>query len=58
MKRKLISIEEVENGFFMTYIITGSGQQIRMVSQNVAGVKSQVSLWLDKDEEAEAEVKP
>ena len=48
--RKLINIEEVENGFVMTYTIAGSGQQQRFIANTVAGAKDQVGLWLDKDE--------
>lgn len=50
--RKIISIEEVENGFVMTYTIAGSGQQQRCVANNVDGVKLQLNSWLDKDESA------
>ena len=45
--RKLISIEEVENGFIMTYTVAGSGQQNKKISPNVDGVKDQIAEWLD-----------
>lgn len=53
--RKIISIEEVENGFVMIYTIAGSGQQKRTVFLTVDGVKLQVASWLDKNEEVEVD---
>lgn len=49
MDKKSITIKEVENGWVITYTLIGSGQEIKTVHTEKAGVKDRVCELINEE---------